>query len=1001
MSEEPLDPWKELEEILDRALELEPEERSTFLNGLDLGAERRRELDSLILAAEDEPTLFDVPGTGLLGGGSPADEPEIVGPYRLLKLLGRGGMGAVYLAERTDGVYSTRVAVKLLQGRWLDPGVVQRFRSEREILAALRHPNIARLLDGGATEDGRPYLVMEWVDGVPVDRWCEENHASVEERLRLFMKICGAVHTAHQNLVVHRDLKPGNILVTADGEPKLLDFGIAKLLDETSLPRTGTETATGLTPMTPAYASPEQIAGGAVTTSTDVYALGVLLYELLSGRRPHRITADQDAFELLRAISEQEPTRPSQVVGTLSEGTASEESLFGLPKHKLSRRLRGDLDHIALKALEKNPSRRYPSAEQLAADIERHLDGLPVEASSAGFAYRAAKFVGRHRLAVSASALALALLLGSLIALLLQRQATFEARDHAELTTGFLVNQFHDADPFAESAPRTVRALLDRSVERLKTMDAPPAVQTDLEAAMGRAYLGLGETTIARRLLEDAIVGHTRDGDREGLFQSLLLLSELEVGAGRPEQALAAARRALELADDPREESLALTRSAHAEQRRGHFRDAEPLFQQAYDLSPPGGRERAELQWNMGMLLREDGRYDEAEIFLRGALELLHVLWGPNHPRTTRATISLGILAGDRGDFEQARELLSAADRALEEHLGPSHPERIAVWIRQARAERLAGDLDQAEDLLRRALEALREQSDEPHPRLAEAAAEMGNLLSIRRRFEEAEPLLHEALAMRRGIHGERHPEVAESLEHMGMLYVRRGQDEPAIESFAQAYDVIAATLGESHPLCGVYLRHQGNALLRLKRYEEALEVIERAQDVLEPRLGSSNNHVAALYNSLGYTQHQLGELDAGRESFHKAVTGMEQAWGEDHPRVGLYRNNLARLELDAGRLDVAWKEVEAARELLEAGLPYEHSHRLRNEVLRARCLVALGRADEAESILRRRLEHLDAESSPNPRRLQAVLEGLVQVVEARGGQADDLRGRLEVLGGG
>ncbi len=993
MSVESLDPWNELEEILDRALELETEERSIFLNGLDLDAERRRELDSLILAAEEEPTLFDVPGKELWGGEASSEAPETVGPYRLLELLGKGGMGAVYLAERTDGVYSTRVAVKLLQGRWLDPEVVQRFRSEREILAALRHPNIARLLDGGATDDGRPYLVMEWVDGVPVDRWCETSQASVEDRLRLFVKVCGAVHTAHQNLVVHRDLKPGNILVTADGEPKLLDFGIAKLLDQAALPRSGTETATGLTPMTPAYASPEQIAGGAVTTSTDVYALGVLLYELLSGRRPHQVAVDQGAFELLRAIREQEPTRPSQVVGS-----SSVESLLGLPKRKLARRLRGDVDHIVLKALEKDPIRRYPSAEQLAADLERHLDGLPVEASSAGFAYRAAKFIGRHRLAVTASALALSLLLGSLIALLLQRQATFAERDRAELTTGFLVSQFHDADPFAESAPRTVRALLDRSVERLGTMDAPAAVQIDLEAAMGRAYLGLGELATARNLLENAIAGQSRDGDREGLFQSLILLSELEVEAGRPQQALDAARRAMELAQGPREESLALTRSAHAEQRRGHFRDAEPLFQSAYDLAPPGGRERAELQWKMGMLLREDGRYDEAEIFLRGALELLKELWGPNHPRTTRAGLSLGILAGDRGDFDQARELLSAADHALETHLGPSHPERIAVWVHSARVERLAGDLDPAETLLRRALVALRAQTSESDPRLAEAAAEMGNLLSIRRRFDEAEPLLQEALTMRRGIHGERHPEVAESLEHMGMLHVRRGEDEQAIESFAQAYTVIAATLGPGHPLCGVYLRHQGNAWLRLERYEQALEVLEQAQGVLEPRLGSSNNHVAALHNSLGYAHHQLGELDAGRKSFHKAVEGMEQAWGKTHPRVGLYRNNLARLELDAGNVDLAWKEAEAARELLEAGLPYEHSHRLRNEVLRARCLVALGRAGEAEPILRRRLEHLDAQGSASSQQIQSVLEALMQVEEALGRQADDLRRRLEVL---
>ena len=813
----------------------------------------------------------------------------------------------------------------------------------------------------------------------------------MEERLRLFIQVCRAVHTAHQNLIVHRDLKPGNILVTHDGTPKLLDFGIAKLLDNAPLPRTDLVTATGLAPMTPAYASPEQIANEAITTATDVYALGVLLYELLCGRRPHMAGDAGSSFDLLKAIREQEPTRPSHQVSQ----TAAPE---GLDPKRLSRRLRGDLDHIVLQALAKEPKARYPSAERLADDIERHLAGLPVEANAAGLGYRLWKFVGRHRLAVAATALALTLLVGSLIALLVQRRATLDERDRAELTTRFLVDQFHDADPFAEAPPTTVRGLLDRSIERLDAMDAPGSVRADLQAAMGRAYMGLGEINLARGLLEKALEVELASRDHDASFNNLLLLAELEVDAGRPASGLARAEQALELADTDDRRIAALSRMKQAQQHLGNLKNAEQLLQEAFALLPTGpSRERAELMWSLGMLLHEDRRHLEAEAQLKPALALHQELWGDDHPKTARVLTSLGVLAGDLGEFDDSRRLLETAEKNLQDRLGSHHPERLAMLIHRARVEQLAGKSDGAVSLLSRAVELFREHSQGPDPLLANAMDQLGHLLQTQGRLDEAQTLLEQALTMRRALYGEQHPDIAESLEHIGLLYVKKGDDERAIVEFSRAYEIIGATLGPRHALRGVYLRHRGNSLLRQGRFHDALSILEQARAILEPRLGQANAQVGSLYNSLGHLHHRLDQFDAGRERYGNAISIMARAWGESHPRVGFYRNNLANLELEAGAPDAAWKQADAARGILDSSLAYEHPHRVGSDITSATCLIRLARYGEAEEILRRRLAQLDAQGAAS-HITRHILGLLIEAVEGRGGDPRSESARLATL---
>ncbi|MEM8996984.1 MAG: serine/threonine-protein kinase, partial [Acidobacteriota bacterium] len=420
---------RQVANVLDVVLELEVALRPAYLSAVTANdPDLRREVERHLGAPDGgAPDGSD--------SGGPTPEPRVpsigerVGPYRVVEHLGVGGMGTVYLAEREDEHFERRVAVKVLRAGFESPELVRRFIAERQILARLEHPNIARLYEGGATADGRPFLVMEYVDGRPIDRYCDEEKLGVAERVDVMRKVCGAVQYAHRHLVVHRDLKPSNILVGDDGEPKLLDFGIAKLLDPGSFPMTVEATRTGLSPMTPHYASPEQVRGEAITTATDVYALGVLLYRLLAGRLPYHFESGA-RNHILQVLEQSGPTRPSQVI--LEEVPENRDpaplaTLLGIPRAELRRTLVGDLDSIALKALRPEAGHRYPSPEHLAADLERHRAGLPVQARQGTWRYRVGKFIRRHRVGVGLATSAVLLL--TALSIFMTRQASVVAEE--------------------------------------------------------------------------------------------------------------------------------------------------------------------------------------------------------------------------------------------------------------------------------------------------------------------------------------------------------------------------------------------------------------------------------------------------------------------------------------------------------------------------------------------------------------------------------------------
>jgi non-specific serine/threonine protein kinase/serine/threonine-protein kinase len=498
--------WRRVREILEQALELAPDRRPAYLKDACAGNSiLRQEVETLIAADEQA-------GTGFLAGNaveaSPSlaisEEPPVslagarIGPYRIVEEIGHGGMGTVYRAIRADDQYRKQVAIKVVRGGLGDEFRVHRFRAERQILANLDHANIARLLDGGATEDGQPYVVMEYIEGQPIDEYCDQRTLAVSERLKLFRTVCSAVAYAHQRLVIHRDIKPANILVTKDGEPKLLDFGIAKILDPEQTG--GEQTVTVMRLMTPEYASPEQVRGEPITTASDVYSLGVVLYGLLTGRRPYG-RASGVPRDIVQAVIETEPERPSASITRADTATAQSvsETRDEIPE-KLQRRLRGDLDNIVLKALRKEPERRYASVEQFSEDIRRHLEGLPVTARPDTFWYRSSKFVRRHKAGVAA---AIIVLLTLVTGLAVTVHETFIARaERAKAEQRFndvrklansLLFEVHDAIQTLPGATPARKLIVDRALQYLDALAKEAKGDLSLQRELGAAYEKVGD----------------------------------------------------------------------------------------------------------------------------------------------------------------------------------------------------------------------------------------------------------------------------------------------------------------------------------------------------------------------------------------------------------------------------------------------------------------------------------------------------------------------------
>ena len=732
--------WRAVKALFEEALARPPGARAAFLDDACRAADGtpdaalRSAVEALLDAdTEADDFLDDTPTTlaSLLGAlaatappgadpGSTVAAGSRIGPYRVVRPLGSGGMGEVFLAERADGLFERRVAVKRVRAGLEHAALASRFEAERRILAALQHPGIARLLDAGADADGRPWLAMDYVEGAPITAYARTHGLGLDARLALFEAVCEAVHHAHQRLVVHRDLKPSNVLVTTDeqGKPRpvLLDFGIARLLDDEG----EALTETGLRPMTRAYAAPEQLRGEAATTATDVYALGVLLYELLTGRRPFEAPTPA---QLEAAILSEEPTRPSRAAPVPDAAPAA------VPPA----RLRGDLDTIVLRALRKEPGERYASAAALAEDVRRYRAGQPIQARPPTLGYRLRLLVRRHPAGVAAGAAALAVLVAFAALLAVQQRATARERDAAETAAAFLADLFATVDPFSSERRDTlrVRDLLDWGLSRVNAEFAEePRVRARLLLTIGEAFIHLGMHPKAEAPVEEATALWRAAGDPTALARSLAALAEVRLSQLRYEEAEALAREALAVAPptlDAGVRTLAEGRLARALLGQSRFEEAEAFLQETLARvrarHGPDHPAAIATERSLALVYVDEGRLDEAEALLLDVRARYARLYGPDDPRLLDALGPLTFLYLTAGRTDEAAAV-GAEAVALARAARPGSSTLSQVLAAHAAALRRQGRLDEAEATYREAL-ALPPLRPEAH------AVPLGGLASV------------------------------------------------------------------------------------------------------------------------------------------------------------------------------------------------------------------------------------------------------------------------------
>jgi serine/threonine protein kinase/tetratricopeptide (TPR) repeat protein len=894
--------WTQLEILFHEGLALPEEKRRAFFDAACAGdSALRGEIEALLHADHAEGPL-DRLAAGLGAAADAAHEGQRIGPYTIVREIERGGMGIVFLARRTDGQYDRDVALKVIQNPFEDERQRDRFLGERQIVARLSHPGIAKLFDGGVTTQGLPYFTMEYVDGVPIDAYCDERRLDIAARVRLFTQVCGAVAAAHRGLIVHRDLKPGNVLVTPDGEVKLIDFGIAKALDATS-----DATCTGGILFTPDYASPEQVRGEPVTTASDVYSLGALLYQVLTGAKPHRFTS-RTPSDIERTICEHEPPRPSAVIAALGRETdeAERDRIANARRtrpDRLVRRLKGDLDTIVMKTLHKDPSRRYASVDLLLQDLENHLSGHPVLARPDSVLYSAWKFTARHRVTVLAAAvMVISLTVGLAAAMIQARRADAEravaaaerdrARAEAARVTSvsrLLTGIFSLANPSQGRGDTiTARDLLDRGAKRIDTeLAGDPATQADLFAAVGQVYFNLA-------LFEDA----------EKVQQRALGLREAAHGSA-----------SREVADSLHDlASVQLVRGRYDVAEAG-FRKALALRQQ---LQADPSATAATLQ-GLGEALSEVDRHADAEPILREALALRRKVSAP--PQDMIATLNaLALTLHRKGGYAEAEDLFrDAADRGRSAS-APITPARVSSVLNLALiVHRFDRNAVEAEPLYKEALALARTLYPNDHPDVATCLSEYARGMREQGRVQEAEAMTRDALAMWQRLYGPKHREVMISTQTLAGIIAQRGRAPEAERLYREALAMGLSLFGESHLLV-LGARSAYAAFLEGRgRLDEARAEREAELAAATRQFGESHAVVARAVAALGRHALDRGEVKAAEELFRRALAVRERVHPATHWRVAEARIDLGRCLLTARRYAEAEPVLVAGYQALQA----------------------------------------------------------------------------------
>ncbi|MFC5570438.1 protein kinase [Lysobacter yangpyeongensis] len=890
--------WQRLSPLLDALFELPVEARAERLRELrDEDAELTDELEALIALEEERTDFLAEPLTPARMGAQPG---TVVGPYRLDRLLGEGGMGQVWLASRADGLYQRRVALKLLRPGLTDTNLRLRFTRERQILARLAHPHIARLLDAGITTEGLPYLALEYVDGEPITDYCRALDKPVAQRLRMFQQVCDAVSHAHANLIVHRDLKPSNILVTPAGEVRLLDFGIAKLLDS-EVPVVE-QTRTGMRAFTLHYAAPEQIRGEPVTTMTDVYSLGVVLYELLTDRKPYKLKRESDAaWE--DAILFNDPLKPSQTVLRRIERDTHEDYSHVADLRRRARVLAGDLDNIVLKALSKRPEQRYPSVEALALDLRRYEEGRPVLARSQGVGYRVRKYFARHRWTLL-TATTVVVVLGLSIGLVAwqARQALAEAA-RAQAMQDFMVGLFEQAGG-APGQAVDLRSLLATAEARDRAEpQRQPRARAELLGLLARLRLGLGDYREAQTLLrrQAAIVDNTRDIPDSLKLESLTLRGQMLALQDQAAECIALMQPFLDLARN--EQAQLPPQSSQFYSQLGRCRRAA------------GERQGARQMYERSLAVRRETPSDDV-----GIVENL---------------IDLAALQGDAGDTAAALRGYDEAMDHLRVHVSTRHPLAVDILRQRCALRRVQGHAAAAEKDCQAALDLALQLHGADSRAGVDARRQLAALHVDEGRYAQAQrefALTQQWLVARLG---PEHPDVARNYNSLGITAWERGDFAAALPALAHA--VAIWRKGSDRGLLAAGLFNQAMVLHDTGADADALPLLEEARRLRVAQFGARHGLVGDTDRLIGEVAAALGDHARAQAALQSAVALTREGYGAEH-------SHTLRAELAQARLLAVAGNAAAARRLAEiASLPPSDSERSKTRWL-ARAYLAEAR---------------------------------------------------------
>ncbi len=969
--------WDKIESIFKSAIELPIDKREAFVQEACAGNDELYREIMQLLSEDDSPhSMLD--GHALDGI---ALAPDTLAPgtqienYRIIALIGTGGMGAVYLAERSDGEFKQQVALKLIKNGRNSREVLSRFRNERQILARLEHPNIARLLDGGVTTNGDPYFTMEYVDGEPIHCYCDRNQLSIEDRLSLFIEVCEAVRYAHRNLVIHRDLKPGNIMVTGSGEVKLLDFGIAKFLEsDDAIMQTITQA--GLMAMTPEYASPEQIRGEAVTTASDIYSLGVILSLLLSGNPPYRLDSHSVAA-LVDAVCHTDPLKPSTGLFLKNASTKATESspentarLRQLSITRLKQQLSGDLDNICLKALRKEPERRYQYIDEFINDLRNYLDDKPVSASGDAFQYRAGKFIRRHRLAVISSAMTL-LLLATLISFYTIRLA--EERDRARLEaqkasqiTEFLTSIFAISDPNQSRGEAvTARELLDEGAKRLdQELTSQPEVKAALSEVIGRVYNNLGLYARAKPLLEKSLTLRNNEAaaDIAGTARSMQALGEYHHMLGNFAQAESLYIAAIEIqktleASHTDDYVTTLNFLGWLKNDLGEYDAAETWYNKGLAVMEANGAPEnvayATTINNVALLLHEKNDYEPAEKLFRKGIKILRRVVGEEHQETSTTYFNLGQLLRDKGDFVTADSMLRQSLYIDQKLLGDDHPTLAYTFTSMAQLSEIMGRVDSSEALHRRALQIRRTSLGEEHPKVAYSLTHLAGILGRQGEFTEAEACFQEAETIIGKVYGESHPEYVKLVYYQGMLLQRKGDLRRAEELLVRAVALRSKVFGKSHRLTGNALIALASVYHDQKQWVKSDSAYIAAAHLFQNLFGEAHPAVAESYTQRGLIAGERDDFQLADSLLNTGVKLFRSSVKENNPRLwnGLFVY---------GEFCLQRNEFSKAESLLQEVFSLQKQHRGLTDEKTRQTAILLGRLHEKSGNVEKAKEFQD-----------------------------------------